>query len=170
MRSGKTTALVVLTALLALLLAASSVGAHPGAQGGEERGLAFVPVPTDGATFTVNSTADAVDANAGDGTCATAAGKCTLRAAVQETNALAGADAIILPAGTYTISIPTAFAFTISDNLAITGAGPASTIIDGGALFRVFRVSSGTVETSGVTIQNGDARPFGGGGILNEGN
>ena len=40
-----------------------------------------------GATFTVNSTADAVDATLGDGICATATGICTLRAAVQEANA-----------------------------------------------------------------------------------
>ena len=46
------------------------------------------------ATFTVNSTADQGDASAGDGSCATAAGVCTLRAAIQEANALAGTDTI----------------------------------------------------------------------------
>ena len=51
------------------------------------------------ATFTVNSRADAVDAAIGDGACATATGVCTLRAAIQETNALPGNDAISLPAG-----------------------------------------------------------------------
>ncbi|HSN17752.1 MAG TPA: choice-of-anchor Q domain-containing protein [Gammaproteobacteria bacterium] len=48
------------------------------------------------ATFTVNSTADTVDANPGDGTCADSTGACTLRAAVMEANALAGADTINL--------------------------------------------------------------------------
>ena len=38
-------------------------------------------------TFTVDSTTDAVDANPGDGNCASAAGECTLRAAVMESNA-----------------------------------------------------------------------------------
>ena len=42
------------------------------------------------ATFTVNSTADAGDANTGDGVCATTGGVCTLRAAIQQANALAG--------------------------------------------------------------------------------
>src|SRR6267142_2371732 len=53
----------------------------------------------DAATFTVNSTADAVEWNPGDGICETAAGNgvCTLRAAIQETNALPGADIINLP-------------------------------------------------------------------------
>jgi CSLREA domain-containing protein len=38
------------------------------------------------ATFTVDSTADKVDAKPGDGTCATDVGSCTLRAAVQAAN------------------------------------------------------------------------------------
>jgi CSLREA domain-containing protein len=65
-------------ALLALLLAGRAVSA---------------------ATFNVNSAVDAVDAVPGDGVCATAGGQCTLRAAVQEANALPGADTISLPAG-----------------------------------------------------------------------
>src|SRR6185369_5960639 len=56
-------------------------------------------------TFTVNSITDAVDANPGNGVCATAAGQCTLRAAIQEANASRGADTITLPAGTYTLTI-----------------------------------------------------------------
>lgn len=41
-----------------------------------------------GATFTVNSQADTVDANIGDGICATVTGDCTLRAAIAEANRL----------------------------------------------------------------------------------
>src|SRR5437867_11074046 len=64
--------------------------------------------PTRAATFNVNSTTDAVDATPGDGACATAGPTpvCTLRAAIQEANALRGADVINLPAGTYTLTIP----------------------------------------------------------------
>src|SRR5439155_10912015 len=58
------------------------------------------------ATFTVDCTMDDVDAAPGDGICATATGECTLRAAIQETNALPGPDSITLPAGTYTLTIP----------------------------------------------------------------
>ena len=52
--------------------------------------------------FVVDSTADAADANVGDGTCADLNGNCTLRAAIQETNASSGADSISfnLPPGT----------------------------------------------------------------------
>jgi CSLREA domain-containing protein len=42
------------------------------------------------ADFVVNMTTDIVDAAPGDGVCATAEGECSLRAAVQEANALAG--------------------------------------------------------------------------------
>ena len=56
--------------------------------------------------FSVDSTTDAVDAVPGDGVCATAATECTLRAAIMEANALPGPDAIVVPAGTYVLSIP----------------------------------------------------------------
>jgi len=45
-------------------------------------------------TFTVDSYGDASDANPGDGACLTSGGACTLRAAIEETNALTGPDTI----------------------------------------------------------------------------
>src|SRR5438094_4578830 len=61
------------------------------------------------ATFTVNSTIDAVDASPGNGKCATSTalrGVCTLRAAIMEANALAGGPhTIVLPAGTYELTL-----------------------------------------------------------------
>lgn len=45
-------------------------------------------------TFVVDSTLDTSDANPGDGTCETAGAVCTLRAAIEEANANAGADTI----------------------------------------------------------------------------
>lgn len=56
--------------------------------------LFVAPRVATSATFTVNDTGDAVDAIHGDGSCSTAAGVCTLRAAIEEANALAGTDAI----------------------------------------------------------------------------
>ncbi len=58
------------------------------------------------ATFNVDSTADGVDANPGDGVCATASATCTVRAAVMEANAWPGDDVIMIPAGTYVLTIP----------------------------------------------------------------
>lgn len=48
--------------------------------------------------FSVDSTADLVDANVGDGICDAGGSVCTLRAAIQEANAVAGADTIDLSA------------------------------------------------------------------------
>ena len=53
--------------------------------------------------FAVNSTADTVDVNVGNGQCATSTGACTLRAAIQEANIRHGADTITVPGGLYTI-------------------------------------------------------------------
>ena len=49
-------------------------------------------VPT--ATWTVNTTSDAPDANVGNGVCATAAGQCSLRAAIENANVHSGNDLI----------------------------------------------------------------------------
>ena len=144
-------------------------------------GVLAVAVPAGAATFTVNSTDDAVDANPGDGSCATAQGVCTLRAAIQEANALAGADTIILPAGVYTLQIGgpreddgATGDLDIRDHLTIVGADARLTIIDGNQLDRVLHVvNASVVHISDVTIQNGrsdgPAANASGGGILNMG-
>ena len=128
------------------------------------------------ATFVVNSTADTVDVNPGNGVCADASGACTLRAAIIETNALSGADVINLPAGTYALAIPgqgeNAAAtgdLDVLGSLTINGAGAAFTIIDGGGLDRVIEIRSGaTVQINAVTVRNGNPGVgSSGGGILN---
>ncbi len=57
-------------------------------------GATSVVSPLLAATFTVNSTSDVGDNNAGDGVCNDGGGNCTLRAAIEESNALVGADNI----------------------------------------------------------------------------
>jgi len=68
--------------------------------------LAFFVVtpapPVLAATFTVDSTGDDPDASPGNGFCQTAGGQCTLRAAIQEVNALTPG-----PARTIAFNIPT---------------------------------------------------------------
>src|SRR4030066_1574657 len=73
-------------------------------------------IPALAATFTVNSTEDAVDIIPGNGICADAFDDCTLRAAIQEANASAGADTIVLLAGTYVLDIS-----GLGEDTAITG-------------------------------------------------
>ena len=124
----------------------------------------LVGAPLHAATFTVTSTLDAVDDNIGDSICHTALGVCTLRAAIQEANALAGPDTIdVAVVGTIKLTIPGGL--TINDDVSINGDGHQSTIIDGNKLDRVFLINSSTHDASitGVTIKNGKTSGDGGG-------
>lgn len=134
--------------------------------------------PAVGVTFTVNSTADVSDAKTGDGKCETAIGNnvCTLRAAVREANSSDGPNTVILPAGTYVLSLPgpTYGDLDISQgqDLTIIGAGATSSVIQAvdNLNERIFDISAGTtVNISGVTIRNGRAINVPGGGIYNKG-
>jgi len=133
--------------------------------------------PTLTASLAVNSTADAVDVNPGNGTCATAGGDCTLRAAIQEANALPGDDIILLPSGTYTLTLTGAGDDTaaagdldLTSNVVISATGTTKPVIDGnGSVLneRVFHVTGAfTVTISGLVIQNGNAVSASGGGIF----
>ncbi len=115
--------------------------------------------------FTVDNTEDAVDAEPGDGICATeadapeGAAVCSLRAAVMEANALPGPDLILMRRGTYELTLEdtdkleaegAAHAevgdLDITDSLTILGIGdPRSGIVkvpsvEAGQRFRVFEV------------------------------
>ena len=120
----------------------------------------FLSARSQAATFAVNNPLDVVDAAPGDGVCETAPGNgvCTLRAAIEETNALAGTDEILLPPNTYLLTIVTEL--TITGNLTITGSGAATSIIDGNKSVRsntgALSVGPGvTANIIGVTIRNG---------------
>lgn len=112
--------------------------------------MALVAVsPATAAGFTVNSNGDAVDASPGNGACATAGGVCTLRAALQEANALPGTDVITVPA----MTIALGSGLTITSNLTLQGAGARSTILQAtGGAHGMLIVNSGIVAVSGLTI------------------
>ena len=84
-------------------------------------------------------------------------------AAVDACLAGSGADAIVLAPGTYTLGLvgtgedgAAVGALDIQDNLTISGAGAASTIIDGNGRDRVFHTLGAiSVTISSVTIRNG---------------
>src|SRR4029077_9088399 len=144
--------------------------------------LSFVAVPGHAATFVVNTTADTAGAVRGDGPCADSGGACSLRAAVQEANALAGPDTIVLGAAIYVLTGAAGDDLALSGDLDITGdltlngAGTASTIIDGGGVDRVLDIDPSGVGVS-VTVANLTVRGGGssnppsqaGGGIRNRG-
>ncbi len=131
-------------------------------------GVLLIPQVVYAATFLVNSVTDAVDALPGDGVCATTTGNCTLRAAIQESNALPGQDNITLPSGRYDLSIdgPGEEAaargdLDISDDVTLTGQSAASTIIVGipttpSGGDRVFDIAEGAnVVIERLTITGG---------------
>ena len=106
------------------------------------------------ATFTVTSTADAVDASPGDGVCATATGGCTVRAAVEEANAERSADTITVPAGRYRLILGQ---LSITTDMTISGAGADRTILDGNGSTRVIEVGGGVVATRIAGVRHGMA-------------
>jgi CSLREA domain-containing protein len=127
-------------------------------------GLAGLPGrPAIAQNFAVNSEADIVDANPGDGVCAAIDGGCTLRAAVQEANALPGHQTVVLPPGKFVLRLdgPVEDAavtgdLDITDDLTITGAGASQTAIteDAFAVDRIFDVrEEAVVVMSHLTIQ-----------------
>ena len=133
--------------------------------------LTAFSVNVNAATFLVTTTNDTQDAAPGNGTCADAAGMCSLRAAITEANALAGADTITLPAGTYTQTLVAVDDeanaggdFDITSPVTINGASQETTFIQSNAApntatERVFHVLAGAtaVMINSVTIQNGRA-------------
>jgi CSLREA domain-containing protein/uncharacterized repeat protein (TIGR01451 family) len=124
-------------------------------------------VPAFGATFSVNTTADTHDAAAGNGVCADGAGQCSLRAALEEANALAGTHTVNLPPGTYLLA-PSFGELAVAPNgnktLTVNGtSAPANTTVQAtnsgcpAAVTcnnRVFDIDSSLTGNANVTIQN----------------
>ena len=124
-----------------------------------------------GCDVTVNSTVDEPDANPTDSTCATAAGDCTLRAAIQTANAM-GQAVVLIPRGTYVLT-----RHGLDDDAShgdldihffglVIGAGQSRTVIDGDGADRVFDVHQGAEGSiSHLAIRHGSATDGPGGGI-----
>ncbi len=132
--------------------------------------------------FTVNNSNDIIDSTPGDGICETAPanGICTLRAAIQESNAWPGRDSIHLPVGTYTLTLigsdNTAIAgdLDITDNVTLRGVNQSTTIIRANnserpyfSRDRIFDIHNVDVQIQNLTIRDGVAIGNIGGGIRN---
>jgi hypothetical protein len=145
--------------------------------------LLGVPGVANAATFDVVSNADLPDGTPGDGQChaiGNVPGPCTLRAAVMEANAFAGADIINVRANTYVLTrlpdgTPDDAAdgdLDISQDVTITGAGASITTVSAGGdgagsigdrVFDLLFASNSTVTISGLTITGGRSTGDGGG-------
>src|SRR5262245_14986305 len=155
-------------------------------------GALLVPTVVGARVLTVDTTADddslaaCLDATPND---------CSLRGAITTANGNPGADTIVLPSGTYTLTITgtgedanATGDLDVTDDLVLQGEDAATTIIQACAVVspattcqsvdRVLDVDPGakgiTVTVSGVTIRNGFAPSNnfddGGGGVRNRGN
>jgi CSLREA domain-containing protein len=126
--------------------------------------LALAPVVVArAATFVVNAAGDAADANPADGVCATAAATCTLRAALQTANVIAGADTIqfAVPGGVVSVAAPLPIALQPTTIDGSTQSG-GRVVIDG---FGTEAGTPGLVLTGGAVVQAVAITRFGGPGL-----
>jgi CSLREA domain-containing protein len=146
-------------------------------------GLLAPGVAESSATITVTTTADENSVDGG----------CSLREAIRSANtdtsiggctAGSGADTILVPPGTYTLTVGTVGEefglggdLDVRDgDLTIVGSDVASTIVDGGGIDRIFDVRPAgpliSVAVSDLTVRGGDTSSGSfedGGGIQNQG-
>lgn len=114
------------------------------------------------AHFTVNVDADLKDLLPGDGICRAAYRTCTLRAAIEEANALPGKDTIGFsqsfhePNASKTIVL-TLGQLEIKSEMDIYGTGARKLMIDGNNTSRVFNITApqSQIYISALTVQNG---------------
>jgi hypothetical protein len=107
------------------------------------------------ADFQVGAVGDALrdtgDSNPGDGTCASADGVCTLRAALQEAAAAGAPRSIAVGNGRYVLDEP----LGITGDVILIGNGPDTTFIHGQ---RLFTESGTTLRMEGITVSGGGLR------------
>jgi len=127
-------------------------------------------------TFTVDISSDSVDVTPGDGSCADAAGHCSLRAALAEDNSLpvVGMTDIVLTTDV-DLSIPRTTDDVSTGDLDVTGHVSLQGnghVIDGHGVDRVIHQRSGDLAIRNLTVRGGRVTASGGtgGGILAEGN
>ena len=138
-------------------------------------------------TFTVNTTADFVDDDPGDGLCRTATNQCSLRAAIQESVASEDLHTVRLPAGSYNVNLVGSddaggdidvrpLTTDSQRQIAVFGAGVGLTRIVGTGADRLldihgdigFKTPPTAVALIGVTVTGGhvhagSSEPHGGG-------
>jgi hypothetical protein len=133
---------------------------------------ALLAAPAHAATFVVDDTGDAGDSNPGNGTCKAAGNVCTLRAAIEEANALAGADTItfnIAPSGAQIITPASALTITQTVTIdATTQPGWVSAPIielSGTAAGGAHGINISGAASSGTTIKGFVIDRYSGSGI-----
>ncbi len=106
---------------------------------------------------------DSNDADPGNGTCADSQGRCSLRAAVQEANALGGPRRIALSPSIYRLA---SGEIAVSGDIEIIGVGVGRSEIVSDGTFRVFNVQAGASLTLRDLALSGTEQVADMGGLL----
>jgi predicted outer membrane repeat protein len=148
-RDRSTSRRAVRSAVAAIVLAGAAVAGSvvfTSVTGSDDRAEAV--------TFSVDTLTASDDAAPGDQLCADAGGGCSLRAAIQEAEALTGDHEIVVATGTHDLGGP----ITIRSRLSLTrdwyggaSANPVIDLADGPGL----RVEGGSLSMSGIDMING---------------
>lgn len=123
----------------------------------------LLAAPAWAATFIVDSPDDYADATPGDGICAAAGGVCTLRAAIQEANALPGPDTIHfnLPSGGPRTIYPQTGLPDITETLTIDGTlqpgNQSNTLAQGTNAVLLVGISGGDAGWAGLVFKPGSS-------------
>jgi CSLREA domain-containing protein len=154
----------------ALLPGSPAIGAGGDCPGSDQRGVtraacdigAYAYKPT----FVVNQIHDALDADPNDGLCKTATNQCSLRAAVEQARTRDDPTLIILPAGTFPLTIARVgdnpehtgqLLSTALDSLTIFGAGAGNTQVVGvGSEDVIFQFMTGAHAIARLSVSGGD--------------
>ncbi len=131
--------------------------------------LALLPA----ADFIVTSLEEGSDTDPGDGVCASGSG-CTLRAAVEEANALAGPQTIGLGYGVHQLNIQeekgrltgASIPLLVTDDLTITGLSPDRTIVNANGQSRVIQVNNASLTLDNLMLSGGAIANDDGGALL----
>ncbi len=128
--------------------------------------------PAWAATFTVDTAGDPIPV-AGAGACTAALNDCSLRGAIEKSNATGQADTIKFVADfaesqhTITLRAPLTTGDAAADEITINGPGQSLLAVKQSVQLRVFQIFSGSKATiKGITISGGRS-PNNAGGILN---
>jgi hypothetical protein len=118
-------------------------------------------------TFNVTTTADTHDATPGDGVCSDSTGQCSIRAAIEETDADAvGSNVTVsVPAGKYALTLG---AMTLTRNT-FTLNGSGQVLIKGGGKQVLVVQTAGVAVLSTLTITGANGKTASGGAISNSG-
>ncbi len=131
--------------------------------------LALLPA----ADFYVTSLADGNDTSPGDGICAASDG-CTLRAAVEEANALPGMQRIAIGYGVHQLNLAqakvsqqaAATSLSVTDDLTIMGLSADRSIVNANGLSRIFDLKDASLTLQDLMLSGGAPGKGDGGAIL----